>query len=85
MVFAFGDVGAIGDEKDPIFEQKIYSSLGLGVRASNPDLVLPTFELRFGVLQNVEVSSFGIAFNLGNLAYPEIRIPGVRPGTLRYD
>ena len=36
MVFGFADVGTVGGEKDPIVQQKIYSSLGLGFRINNP-------------------------------------------------
>jgi hypothetical protein len=84
MLFGYADVGAIGGEQDPIFQQKIYSSLGLGVRVHNADLVIPTIELRVGVVQNVEDRAFSLSFDVGNLAYPEIRLPGVRPGGLSY-
>jgi len=84
MLFGYADVGAIGGEDDPILQQKIYSSLGFGVRVHNADLVIPTIELRMGVVQNVDSRAFRLSFDLGNMAYPEIRLPGVRPGGVSY-
>lgn len=84
MLFWYGDLGLIGGESDPILQQKAYTSLGLGVRVSNPDLVLPTFELRAGMLTNVENRGFAVSIDLGNLAYPEITLPGPRPGRIPY-
>lgn len=79
MSFGFADVGGVGASKDPIFEQKVYSSLGMGVRVQNPDLVLPSFEFRFAVTQNVDGRSFAVGLDLGNMVVPELRLPGVRP------
>ena len=84
MPFAYGDVGVVGDEDDPLFTNKIYSTLGLGVRLENPSIVLPAAEFRFGIVQNVDDRGFGVAFNLGNLVYPELRLPGVRPGRVAF-
>lgn len=84
MLFGYADVGTIGGEDDAVLHGKIYSSFGLGVRVHNADLVIPTIELRMGMVQNIESRTFSLAFDLGNMAYPEIRLPGVRPGGLDY-
>ncbi|MCP4571108.1 MAG: hypothetical protein GY838_02025 [bacterium] len=82
--FAYTDLGLVGTEDDAIFQQKIYSSTGLGVRLDNPDLVLPTIELRGSLTRDVDGRSFSWAVDLGNLIYPELRLPGVRPGKVSF-
>ncbi|MFO7609382.1 MAG: hypothetical protein R6X35_09340 [Candidatus Krumholzibacteriia bacterium] len=84
MLFGFGDLGLAGGEDDPLLEQKAYASLGLGVRVANPDLVLPIFEVRAGLLTNVDEPGFALAFDLGNQSYPEIELPGPRPRRVPY-
>ena len=79
MTMLYGDAGVVGSERDAVLESKIYSALGLGFRFYNPDLVLPTFELRFGLLQNVDNASFGFKFDLGNAHFPEIIFLVVKP------
>lgn len=84
MLFGFGDLGVVGGEADPLLRGKAYASLGLGVRLANPDLVLPIFELRAGLLTDVDAPGFALAFDLGNQAYPEIELPGPRPRLVPY-
>ncbi len=83
--FAFADVGAIAGEDDSIFKQKYYLSTGLGVRMRNPGLVLPTFQLRISLVTNVENPGFSFGLKLGNAPGPEIKYPGIKPGTLAYE
>jgi hypothetical protein len=45
--FGFVDVGFIGSETRSIFDQKMYSGLGIGIRIKNENLVFNTFQLRF--------------------------------------
>lgn len=80
MVFGYADVGAVGGAKDVLVQQKIYSSLGLGFRIDNPDLVLPSTQVRVGFVNSVEQNGFVLGFNLGKVDYPEINIPSTRPG-----
>ena len=80
MVFGYADVGTVGGEDDPIAQQKIYSSIGLGFRINNQDLVLPSTQLRFGFVNSVEESGFVMSFKIGGVGYPEIGMPGTRPG-----
>jgi hypothetical protein len=79
MDFGYVDAGAVGDERDAILTGKIYTSYGLGVRLYNPDLVLPTVEIRAGLIQDVDGRGFHWALDLGNLVFPEFRLPGVQP------
>jgi hypothetical protein len=80
MVFGYGDVGTVGGAKDPLVQQKIYSSIGLGFRINNPDLVLPSTQVRFGFINSIEGRGFVMGFKLGNVDYPEVRMPGTIPG-----
>jgi hypothetical protein len=80
MLFGYADVGAVGGERDPIVQKKIYSSLGLGFRINNPDLVLPSTQVRFGFVNSIEENGFVLGFKLGGVDYPEIRMPGTLPG-----
>jgi len=84
MVFGFLDTGAVAGEGDPLLDAKFYTSLGLGVRINNPDLVFPTFELRIASLQSIagEGTVFGVV--LGNPNIQRTALPGVKPGGLRY-
>ncbi len=45
--FSFFDIGFIGGEDRFIFNQKMYSGLGLGIRIKNENLVFNTIQLRF--------------------------------------
>lgn len=45
--FSFFDIGFIGEESRFIFNQKMYSGLGIGIRIKNENLVFNTFQLRF--------------------------------------
>jgi hypothetical protein len=45
--FSFFDLGFIGTEDRIIFNEKMYSGIGLGIRIKNENLVFNTFQLRF--------------------------------------
>ena len=86
MSFAtFVDVGAIAGEDDPLFKQKFYVSTGLALRLRNPSLVLPTFQFRVSLVTNVENRGFSFGMKLGNASSPDIKYPGIKPGTLAYE
>lgn len=80
MVFGYAAGGGVGDEEDPIFQQKLYSTLGLGFRFYNPDLVLPATQVRFGFVNSVEGSGFVTAFRIGGVDDRAVSLPGVVPG-----
>jgi hypothetical protein len=80
MVFGYADVGTVGGNNDSLVQQKVYSSIGLGFRINNPDLVLPATQVRFGFINSIEGRGFALGFKLGSVDYPEIRMPGTIPG-----
>lgn len=80
MLFGYADVGTVGGEEDPVVQNKIYSSIGLGFRINNPDLVLPSTQVRIGFLNSVDESGFVLGFKLGGVDYEEIRMPSTIPG-----
>ncbi len=85
MIFAYGDVGGVADERDSVLGGKIYTSIGVGLRVSNPELVLQPVELRVGLLQHVDGPGLGFSFELGNTSgSPDIVLPGPRPGPVDY-
>lgn len=84
MDFGFVDAGTVVGARDQVLSGKIYTSFGLGVRLYNPDLVLPTVEIRAGLVQDVDGRGFSWAFDLGDLVYPEHRMPGVQPARVAY-
>jgi hypothetical protein len=45
--FGFFDFGFIGSEERSIFNQQMYSGLGIGLRVKNENLLINTFQLRF--------------------------------------
>jgi hypothetical protein len=80
MVFGYADTGTVGDDKDPILQQKFYSSVGLGLRINNPDLVLPSTQVRFSIVNSIEGKQFNLGFRIGGVDYLTIEMPGTRPG-----
>ena len=84
-IFGFVDAGMVGGEEDPIFKQKIYTSGGLGFQVHNPDLVFPTVQIRLSLLTNDTESGIRWMFQLGNVSYPTISVPGPAPGVLSYN
>jgi hypothetical protein len=85
MIFGYGDFGTVGGDNDSIVQQKIYSSIGLGFRINNPDLVLPSTQIRFGFVNSVNESGFVLGFKIGGVDYPEITMPGTRPGGFKFE
>ncbi len=84
MLFWYGDLGVAGGEPDPIFQQTFYGSLGLGLRVSNPELVLPTFEFHVGAVRLADRTEVAFAFDLGDRSSTVVEMPGVRPRTISY-
>lgn len=80
MTFGYADIGTVGGEKDQVYDNKIYSSVGLGLRINNPNSVFPVTQLRFGFVNSIEGRGMTVGFNIGSVGYPELRIPGVVPG-----
>lgn len=85
MLFGYADIGAVGGEKDPLAQQKVYSSVGLGFRIYNPDLVLPATQVRLGFVNSVDESGLVLGFKIGGVDYPELRVAGTRPGGFAFE
>jgi hypothetical protein len=85
MLLNYADVGVVGGQSDPLLDKKIYGAIGTGVRFYNPDLVIPTVELRVGLTRSVDDSGFFVAFDAGNGSFREFRVPGTRPGVIAYE
>ncbi|MFT5233924.1 MAG: hypothetical protein ACI9UK_001297 [Candidatus Krumholzibacteriia bacterium] len=80
MLLGFADIGTVTGADDPVFEQRIYTSLGLAVRVQNPNLVLPATQLRVAFLNGIEDKGIVFGFELGGLNSDLVRVPGTRPG-----
>jgi hypothetical protein len=52
-VFAFADIGWIGDNDKPIYEASDYYGIGLGLKFNNDNLIFRTFSIRFAFYPNV--------------------------------
>jgi hypothetical protein len=80
MAFGFADVGAAAGERDPLLNQRIYGSAGLGFRVYNPGLVFSPFQVRLAVLRSIDDNGAVVSIKAGGADYPEIKSPGVAPG-----
>ncbi|MCK9996307.1 MAG: hypothetical protein KAH56_08520 [Candidatus Krumholzibacteria bacterium] len=80
MVFGYADVGTVGGESDPLAQNKIYSSVGVGFQFENPELVLPATQIRIGFLNSIDENGLALGFKLGSVENPVIGMPGTKPG-----
>jgi len=69
IFFGFADMGMIGPENESIFNQKLYSGVGLGLRIRNENLVFKTFLIRFAFYPKVPVDSEQFYFLLSGENY----------------
>jgi len=82
----FADMGMIGDEESSsIFKEKIYVSTGLGVRLRNPSLVLPTVQMQFSFLTNVDDPGLSLGIKVGNAPGYSLDLPGTKPSITPYE
>ena len=56
----------------------------MGARLRNPDLVLPTLQLRVGLLSNVQDVGMTLQIKVGNAPYPALLMANARPGAVDY-
>lgn len=84
MLMGFVDVGTVTGEDDPVFEARIYTSVGLAVRIQNPNLVLPATQLRVAFLNSIDDKGIAIGFKLGGVSENLVRVPGTRPGSFSF-
>ena len=84
QLFGFCDGALMGDRGRGLGAARLLSSAGLGLRLGNPDLVLPTVQLRVAFLGGMEDNADGVVFAAGDFAPPETRLPGARPGAFEF-
>jgi len=81
----YGSGGVIGDvDAASLWQEKIYTSLGLGVRFRNPGLVLPTVQVVVYMVQKVDDQGLAFSVKIGSVGHPELKYPSSRPGTVAY-
>lgn len=69
IFFGFGDLGLIGPSEENIFNQQLYSGIGLGMRVRNENLVFKTFQIRFAFYPNVPADSEQFHFVVSGESY----------------
>jgi len=82
--FGYASGGFVADRREPVFDQRLYSDLGLGLRLNNPQLVLPTIELRVGVVIGDGDPEPVISVRMGERKVVTRDAPGARPSVLSY-
>jgi len=83
--FSYAGGGFVGGEKDALFDERFSSNLGLGVRLNNPRLVIPTTELRAGILSTPKGIEFSFYIRMKDVNPFRRSLPSVVPQTLRYE
>jgi len=66
--------------EDPVFDAKIYTSVGLAVRIQNLDLVFPATQLRVAFLNSIDDKGIVLGFEVGGISRNLVQVPGTRPG-----
>lgn len=86
LFLGFGDLGFIGSENKVIFNNKLYSGIGLGVRVRNENLVFKTFQLRLAYYPIVpkDVNHFNIFISGENTEQP-INFEPTQPNIVNYE
>jgi len=84
VMFGYGSAGMIARQRDPVFQQRIYSNLGIGLRLNNPNTVIPTIEARLGLLNSENGWDPLVSVRMGEIRLPNLRSPGARPDVLPY-
>ena len=65
-VFGYADLGLIGNSSKSIFDNPLYSGLGIGIRLRNEKLVFNTFQIRFAFYPLLHDKTPGELFTLSN-------------------
>lgn len=84
QIFGFADAALLADQGRSLSDQPLLASAGLGVRAGNPDLVLPMLQVRVAFLHGMGDNAAGIVLVVENFSAPETRLPGSRPGGFEF-
>jgi len=80
MLMGFADFGTVTGAEDPVFDAKIYTSVGLAVMIQNLDLVFPATQLRVAFLNSIDDKGIVLGFEVGGISRNLVQVPGTRPG-----
>ncbi len=83
-IFGYLSAGVIAERKDPLLGQRLWTDAGLGLRLNNPGLVLPTIELRAGLVAGEGGPDAVLTVRMGEITFLDRRLPGARPDVLPY-
>jgi hypothetical protein len=82
--FGYLAAGMVAERKDPLLRQRLHADVGLGLRLNNPGLVVPTIELRAGLLTGRGDPDPVLTVRMGDVSLFSRRLPSARPAVLPY-
>ncbi len=82
--FGYGSGGFISKRKDAVFEQRLHTDVGVGLRLHNPNLVIPTVELRVAVVHSDDHWDPTVTLRMGEIKFLSRDLPGAKPSILPY-
>jgi len=82
--FGYAEAGFVADEDEALFAQRLNSDVGVGLRLNNPNLVVPTIELRAGALSSEDGQDIVVTVRMGDVRFSGGDPPTPRPSTLAY-
>ncbi len=71
LFFGFGDLGLIGPENESLFNQTLYSGLGIGFRVRNENLVFKTFQIKIAFYPVTPSDQNQLSFLLSGESYAQ--------------
>ncbi|MDY0109597.1 MAG: hypothetical protein RBT60_06625 [Candidatus Krumholzibacteria bacterium] len=83
-VFGYAGGGLIAPDREPLLRQRLETNGGLGLRLNNPSLVIPTIELRAGILAGEHGWDSVVTLRMGEVKFLRRTLPGARPALLPY-
>jgi hypothetical protein len=82
--FGYFGAGFVSDEGSAIIEDRLSVNAGAGLRFNNPRLVIPTIELRAGVLSTAAGAEPVFTVRFGRESPLRRGIPSAKPETIPY-
>ncbi len=83
-VYAFADAGLLGDTEDALFDRRLATSLGLGLRIKNPGLAFPTLQVQLANVHSQRGWDALISVGSGDGGLVELGTADVRPAVVPY-
>jgi hypothetical protein len=85
-IAAFGYVGGgfIGAEDEALFDERFSMNFGVGLRLNNPHLVIPTTELRTGLLSTEDGVEVAFYFRMKDVNPFRRNVPSIIPTVVEY-